>query len=162
MPKPDLRLIVKSVDKSQGEAIQVRATSGQVRSFELIWVTRLVQIHNFKVVPALTGKQRQNLRDLISRLGPVEALALLNYSTKKWVSIRMVYPFLPPRPVFDTFYFHRDRFLALMIEEEERSKKSVEAVEHIKSIEQVSREDKPSLVEMFNRVRGGKNYDTTR
>lgn len=154
MPKPDLKLIARSIDKSQSEAIQVRATSGQVRSFELIWVTRLVQIHNFKVVPALTGKQRQNLRDLISRLGSVEALALLNYSTKKWVSIRMIYPFLPPRPVFDTFYFHRDKFLALMVEEEERKKKSVEAVEHIKSIEQVSIGNKVSLLDMFKKARG--------
>lgn len=156
MPKPDLKLIVKSIDKSQGEAIQVRATSGQVRSFELIWVTCLVQDHNFRVVPALTGKQRQNLRDLISRLGPVEALALLNYSTKKWVLIRMIYPFLPPRPVFDSFYFHRDKFLALMVEEEERHKKSIGAVEHIKSIEQLQGRGKSPLLEMFNRARGEK------
>lgn len=159
MPKPDLKLIAKSIDKSQGEAIQVRATSGQVRSFELIWVTRLVQIHNFKVVPALTGKQRQNLRDLISRLGPVEALALLNYSAKKWVSIRMVYPSLPPRPVFDTFYFHRDKFLALMVEEEERNKKSGEAIERIKMMEHTRDKSRTSLVELFKQQKGKQNVN---
>jgi hypothetical protein len=154
--KPDLRLIAKSIDKSQSEAIQVRATSGQVRSFELTWVTRLVQIHNFRIVPAFTGKQRQNLRDLISRLGSVEALSLLNYSIKKWVSIKMIYPFLPPRPVFDSFYFHRDKFLAFMIEEGERNKKSAEAVERIKLIERIPTpmaNDKISLVEMFKKAR---------
>ena len=116
-------------------------------------MTHLVQIHNFRIVPAFTAKQRQNLRDLISRLGSVEALSLLNYSTKKWVSIRMIYPFLPPRPVFDSFYFHRDKFLALMVDDGERNKKSAEAVEHIKSIEQVPRRNKISLVEMFKKTR---------
>ena len=151
----DLRQVTTEIDKSQTEAIQARATSGQVRAFELTWATLLTNKHKFRVVPALTAKQRQNLRDLISRLGPPEALALINFSVKNWQQVRLIHTFLPVKPVFDSLYFHRDKFLAFMTDEREKNKKS--AIEHLKAIEKEPRIfDKISLVDMFKKERAQK------
>lgn len=156
----DLKQIARSIDRSHQEAIYARATSGQVRSFELIWVTLLMRHHNYQVVPSLTGKQRQNLRDYICRFGPEKALALMVFSVKNWGRARTLYQFLPPRPVFDSFYFHRDKFLAFMIEETERDKKSASATEYLKTIERMPRgAGKNSLVEMFKVARTKENGD---
>jgi len=157
----NLKTIAGSIDKAQSSAIQSRATAGQVRSFELTWVSEVIAYHRYKVVPAFTAKQRGNLKDLVSRLGPEESLLLIKFSVKKWVSARMVYPFLPPRPVFDSFYFHRDKFLALMVEEKEKLKKSTEAIEHIKEIKSDSSSSKASLVEMFKKARNNGGKGTT-
>lgn len=152
----DIKQIADSIDKSQAEAIQTRATSGQMRSFELIWATLVMRHHNFQVVPALTGKQRQNLRDLISRLTPEKALSLMTFSVKNWGRAKTTYPFLPPRPVWDSFYFHRDKFLALQVDEAERESKSVASVGHLKEIETTKKVIGLSLVDMVRRVIGDK------
>lgn len=151
---PDLKRIAASIDKSQSEAIQARATSGQVRSFELMWVTHLIQIHGFKIVPAFTVKQRQNLRDYISRFGPEGALELMVFSVRNWNKVRAFYQFLPPRPVFDSFYFHRDKFLALSVDEADRTRKGSEFLGLAKQAEkEVSKRKEGSLVEMFKSER---------
>lgn len=152
----DLKKVADSIDESQTEAIKARATSGQVRSFELMWAMLLMRHHNFHVVPALTGKQRSNLRDYISRLTPEKALALMTFSIKNWNKAKATYPFLPPRPVWDSFYFHRDKLLALQVEESERESKSVASINRMKEIETTKKAAGLSLVDMFRRVRGDK------
>lgn len=157
----DLREIASLIDKSHEEAIIARATSGQVRSFELLWVTLVMRHHNYQVVPSLTGKQRQNLRDYISRFGPERALSLLNFSVKNWSKAKALYQFLPPRPVWDSFYFHRDKFLALLVEDTERTAKGMASVEQAKRAEKEASHSKVSLVEMFKRARKGESNDNT-
>lgn len=131
----DLNAIVDDVDQRHSAAIDRKAADGSIRALELQWVALLTEEQGFHVVPAFTAKQRANLKDLVLRLGAAETKELIEYSVKNWQRIYAQVSYLPPRPVFDTLYFHRDKFLAYMVEDKERTKKVTENTQKMKQYE---------------------------
>ena len=146
----DIEGIKREIDTKQTLAIEKRVDEGQIRAFELYWAKLLMEYHNFHVVPTWTAKQRGNGKDIIRRFGAKEAKGLMLSSVRNWERIRVTYPFLPPKPVFDVFCFQRDKFLAVFVAETEAEAKRGIEVRKAKALQEEKRvTPAKSLTEMF-------------
>lgn len=106
--------IVKEIDTLQKRAVCIRAANGYLRELELLWGSLLREHHGFKIVPAFTARQRGNLKDMRDRYGD-HTKPLIEFAVRNWVNAVSRYTFLPPAPVFDALYYHREKFDALLI-----------------------------------------------
>lgn len=118
--------IIKRIDSTHARAIMKRAESGSVRAFELRWDSLLREIHDFRVVPTWTEKQRAQARDLIERMTAEEALRLVEFCVRQWADLLSRSPTLPPKPTFSAIYAWRDTFYAEMLAAESNVKKEAE------------------------------------
>jgi len=98
------------------------------QGLEELWQRLLKKYHGYPVVPAWTRKEKDKAKDIENNRYGDEARKLLIYAVRNWGKAKAAYNFLPSLPVWDSLYFHRDKFFALMIEARKAEAKQTEAL----------------------------------
>jgi len=114
----------KSKEKTGGE----NKEKAEGQGLEETWQRLLRKYHDYPVVPAWTQKEKDQAKDLENNRYGDEARKLLIFSIKNWGKAKAEYNFLPALPVWDSLYYHRDKFFALMLAARKAEAKAGEAL----------------------------------
>jgi len=144
-----LRGNLKAFSKNKEEE---EGSKNKEKELESLWRELLKTYQDFPEVPPWTEKEETQARDLHKRYSDYTT-PLIIYAVKDWGTAKSQLNMLPPLPVWNAFYYHRDTFFALMLASQKSVMKSTESVKKIEQWEKETTNGGQSLSNLFKTAR---------
>lgn len=106
-----IQRLIADIDSQHERTIRKKISGQSVRALELWW-NRKVYDHHHIHLPTWTGRDRQSARIFFRDFLTLPVKDILEWSITHWtvLSHTLYLRFLPPKPLWQVFFIHRDKF----------------------------------------------------